>query len=97
MTYHPLVFGYDHGDHNRTRHGPVPSHMLFPCPTSPSHFGKGRDHDDPEMEASKGTSLCEANANANDEKGDKQRQPKTFFRRLNDVTRREETKGEECR
>jgi len=49
------------------------------------------------MEASKGTSLCEANANANDEKGDKQRQPKTFFRRLNDVTRREETKGEECR
>jgi hypothetical protein len=50
--------------------------MLFPCPTSPSHFGKGQDHDGPDMEASKGRSLCEANANANDEKGDEQRQPR---------------------
>jgi hypothetical protein len=71
--------------------------MLFPCPTSPSHFGKGQDHEGPDMEASEGTSLCEANANANDEKGDKQRQPKTFFRGLNNVTRRKETKEEECR
>jgi hypothetical protein len=49
------------------------------------------------MEASKGTGLCEANANGNDEKGDKQRQPKTFFRGLDDVTKRKETKEEECR
>jgi len=49
------------------------------------------------MEASKNTSLCEVNANANDEKGDEQWQPKTFFRRLNSVTKRKETKGEECR
>jgi hypothetical protein len=49
------------------------------------------------MEASKDTSLCEANVNANDEKEDEQRQPKTFFRRLNSVTKRKETKGEECR
>jgi hypothetical protein len=49
------------------------------------------------MEASQHTSLCEANANANDEEGDEQRQPKTFFRRLNDVTKRKETKGEGCR
>lgn len=97
MTYHPLDFGYDHGDHNHTRHGLVPSHMLFLCPTSPSHFGKGQDHDGLDMEASKDMGLCEANANANDEKGDEQRQSKTFFRRLNDVTKREETKGEECR
>jgi hypothetical protein len=39
------------------------------------------------MAASKGRNLCEANANANDEKGDEQRQPKTFFRRLNSVTK----------
>jgi hypothetical protein len=96
-TYHHLDFGYDHGDHNHTRPGPVPSHMLFPCPTSPSHFGKGQNHDGPDMEASKSMSLCEANANANAEKGDKQRQPKTFFRGLNNVTRRKETKGEERR
>jgi hypothetical protein len=31
------------------------------------------------MEASKDTSLCEANVNGNDEKGDEQRQPKTFL------------------
>jgi len=49
------------------------------------------------MEASKNMSLCEANANANDQKGDEQRQPKTFFRRLNSVTKRTERKGEECR
>lgn len=96
-TYHPLDFGYDHGDHNHRRHGPVPSHMLFPYPTSPSHFGKGQDHDGPDMEVSKNMSLCEENANASDEKGDEQRQSsKTFFRRLNNVTKRKETKGEEC-
>ncbi len=71
--------------------------MLFPCPTSPSHFGKGQDHDGPDMEVSKYTSLCEANANANGEKGDEQRQPKTFFRRLNSVTKGKETKGEGSR
>ena len=71
--------------------------MLFPCPTSPSHFGKDQDHDDPDKEASKDTSLCEANVNANDEKGDAQRQPKTFFKRLNSVTQRKETKRDECR
>jgi hypothetical protein len=71
--------------------------MLFPCPTGPSHFGKGQDRDGPDMEVSKIMSLCEGNANANDEKGDKQRQPKTFFRGLNDVTRRKETREEECR
>jgi hypothetical protein len=49
------------------------------------------------MEASKNTGLREANVNANDEKGDEQRQPKTFFRRLNSVTKMKETKGEECR
>jgi hypothetical protein len=49
------------------------------------------------MEASEDTSLCEANVNANDEKGDEQRQPKTFFRRLNKVTKGKERKGEECR
>jgi hypothetical protein len=49
------------------------------------------------MEASKNTSLCEANVNVNDEKGDEQRQPKTFFRRLNNVTKRKEIKGEGCR
>ena len=96
-TYHPLDFGYDHGDHNHRRHGPVPSHMLFPCPTSPSHFGKDQDHDGPDMEASRYMGLCEANENANDERGDEQRQPKTFFRRLNSVTKRKETKGEGCR
>jgi hypothetical protein len=73
--------------------------MPYPCPTSPSHFGKGQDYDGPEKEASKkGTSLlCEVNASANDEKGDKQRQPKTFFRGLNNVTRRKKTKEEEGR
>jgi len=71
--------------------------MLFPCPTSPSHFGKGQDRDGPEKEASKSTILCEANGSANDEKGDKQRQPKTFFRGLNNVTRRKKTKEEEGR
>jgi hypothetical protein len=45
------------------------------------------------MEASKNTSLCEANVNANDEEGDERRQPKTFFRGLNNVTKRKETKG----
>jgi hypothetical protein len=49
------------------------------------------------MVVSKSMSLCEANANANDERGDKQRQPKTFFKGLNDVTRRKETREEECR
>jgi hypothetical protein len=71
--------------------------MLFPCPTSPSHFGKDQGHDGPDKEASKNTGLCEANVNANDEKGGEQRQPKTFFRRLNSVTKMKETKGEECR
>jgi hypothetical protein len=72
--------------------------MLFPCPTSPSHSGKDQDRDYPEKEASKkSTSLCEANGSANDEKGDKQRQPKTFFKGLNNVTRRKKTKEEEGR
>ena len=97
-TYHHLDFGYDHGDHIHTRHGLVPWHKLFPCPTSPSHFGKNQDCDGPEREASKKSrSLCEANESVNDEKGDKQRQPKTFFRGLNNVTRRKKTKEEEGR
>jgi hypothetical protein len=49
------------------------------------------------MEASKYTRLCEANANANGEGGDEQRQPKTFFRRLNNVTKGKETEREGCR
>jgi hypothetical protein len=57
----------------------------------------GRDHDGPEKEVSRGTNLGEANANANGERGDKQSQPKTFFRRLDYVTGREETKEEGCR
>lgn len=44
----------------------------------PSHFSRGQDHNGPDIEASKGKSLYEANANANDEKGDEQRQPNTF-------------------
>jgi hypothetical protein len=95
-TYHRLDSGYDHGDHSRTWHGPVPSHTLFPCPTNPSHSGKGPAHDGLDMKASS-TSRGAANANANDEREDKQRQPKTFFRRLERVKAKKGTGEEECR
>lgn len=78
MAYHPLDSGYDHGDHSRTWHGRVPSHILAPCPTNPSHSGRGLDREGPDM-ALKSTNHGEGNANANDEREDKQRQPKTFL------------------
>ncbi len=59
--------------------------MFFPCPTSPSRPGKGLDHDDPDMGAWQGTSLGEESASANDEKEDKQWEPKTFFKRLEEA------------
>jgi hypothetical protein len=43
------------------------------------------------------TSHDAANANANDEREDKQRQPKTFFRRLERIKAKKETGEEECR
>jgi hypothetical protein len=71
--------------------------MFFPCPTSPSRLGKGLGHDGRDTGAWQCRRLCEESASANDEKGDKQRQPKTFFRRLEDENGNKERKEEEDR